>query len=65
MSEISADDTAALNFALGATDLPPLAAAAGAPRLLLVDDEPRLLSSLCELLKDGAYQLVTDRKSTR
>jgi diguanylate cyclase (GGDEF)-like protein len=29
------------------------------PRLLLVDDEPRLLSSLYELLKDGNYQLTT------
>lgn len=29
------------------------------PKLLLVDDEPRLLSSLVELLKDFDYQLVT------
>jgi diguanylate cyclase (GGDEF)-like protein/PAS domain S-box-containing protein len=29
------------------------------PRLLLVDDEPRLLASLYELLKDRGYQLVT------
>lgn len=29
------------------------------PRVLLVDDEPRLLSSLCELLKGRDYQLVT------
>lgn len=29
------------------------------PRVLLVDDEPRLLSSLCELLKVRDYQLVT------
>ncbi|MES2127200.1 MAG: response regulator, partial [Pseudomonadota bacterium] len=29
------------------------------PRLLLVDDEPRLLSSLYELLRDKDYQLVT------
>src|SRR5687768_13366337 len=28
-------------------------------RLLLVDDEPRLLSSLCEFLKDGGYELHT------
>jgi diguanylate cyclase (GGDEF)-like protein/PAS domain S-box-containing protein len=28
-------------------------------RLLLVDDEPRLLSSLCELLRERDYQLVT------
>ncbi|MBY0558028.1 MAG: EAL domain-containing protein [Burkholderiaceae bacterium] len=29
------------------------------PRLLLVDDEPRLLSSLYELLRDRDYELVT------
>jgi diguanylate cyclase (GGDEF)-like protein/PAS domain S-box-containing protein len=29
------------------------------PRLLLVDDEPRLLSSLYELLRDRGYELVT------
>ena len=29
------------------------------PRLLLVDDEPRLLSSLYELLRDRSYHLVT------
>lgn len=29
------------------------------PRLLLVDDEPRMLSSLCALLGDSNYQLVT------
>ena len=29
------------------------------PRLLLVDDEPRLLSSLYELLRDRGYSLTT------
>jgi len=29
------------------------------PRLLLVDDEPRLLSSLYELLRDRDYELIT------
>jgi diguanylate cyclase (GGDEF)-like protein/PAS domain S-box-containing protein len=38
-------------------DLPT--AAGGKPRILLVDDEPRLLSSLYELLRDRDYQLVT------
>jgi len=33
--------------------------AAYQPRLLLVDDEPRLLSSLYELLRGHGYQLVT------
>jgi diguanylate cyclase (GGDEF)-like protein/PAS domain S-box-containing protein len=31
----------------------------GQPRLLLVDDEPRLLASLYELLKDRGYHLTT------
>ena len=34
-------------------------AAGYSPRLLLVDDEPRLLSSLYELLRDRDYHLVT------
>ena len=34
-------------------------AADNCPRLLLVDDEPRLLSSLYELLRDRDYHLVT------
>jgi DNA-binding NtrC family response regulator len=40
---------------------PPFAALAGdgQPRLLLVDDEPRLLASLYELLKDRGYHLTT------
>ena len=47
-------------------DLPPNAAGASPhldsvllPRILLVDDEPRLLSSLYELLRDRDYHLVT------
>jgi diguanylate cyclase (GGDEF)-like protein/PAS domain S-box-containing protein len=44
-----------------ASDAPHAVAKAGeyCPRLLLVDDEPRLLSSLYELLRDRDYQLVT------
>ncbi|HEX9172358.1 MAG TPA: EAL domain-containing protein [Telluria sp.] len=34
------------------------------PRLLLVDDEPRLLSSLYELLRDRGYELVTASTGT-
>ncbi|MBL8415888.1 MAG: EAL domain-containing protein [Propionivibrio sp.] len=59
MNVISAYDSAALNFALGNAESPPAFAPENSPRLLLVDDEPRLLSSLCELLKDCGYQLVT------
>ena len=44
----SADPHAAVPFA-----------ADNCPRLLLVDDEPRLLSSLYELLRDRDYHLVT------
>lgn len=59
MNVISANDSAALNFALGGAEHPHFIAPENAPRLLLVDDEPRLLSSLCELLKDRGCQLIT------
>jgi diguanylate cyclase (GGDEF)-like protein/PAS domain S-box-containing protein len=59
MNPISANDSVALNFALGNAESPHAFAPEYSPRLLLVDDEPRLLSSLCELLKDCGYQLVT------
>jgi len=59
MHVISANDSAALNFALGGIEPPHFFATENPPRLLLVDDEPRLLSSLCELLKDRDYHLVT------
>ena len=59
MNPISANDSVALNFALGIAESPHAIARDSSPRLLLVDDEPRLLSSLCELLKDCGYQLVT------
>src|SRR5450830_87681 len=54
----SADDDAALTApVLHSTDHP--AATKVLPRILLVDDEPRLLSSLYELLRDRDYHLVT------
>jgi diguanylate cyclase (GGDEF)-like protein/PAS domain S-box-containing protein len=57
---MSFHDSAALSYALSAANSAFLTTAAEtAPRLLLVDDEPMLLSSLCELLKDRGYQLVT------
>ena len=59
MNLISANDSVALNFALGNAESPHTFATETSPSLLLVDDEPRLLSSLCELLKDCGYQLVT------
>ena len=64
MNVISANDSAALNFALSGAESPHFIAAEDSPRLLLVDDEPRLLSSLCELLKDRGYQLVTAASGT-
>jgi diguanylate cyclase (GGDEF)-like protein len=45
--------------ALGSIDSPSIAEEKAPPLLLLVDDEPRLLSSLCELLKETNYQIVT------
>ncbi len=60
MSLISANDSAALVFALNHnTAATAFALTATSPRLLLVDDEPMLLNSLCELLKGRGYQLVT------
>ncbi|SFV15635.1 EAL domain-containing response regulator [Pseudoduganella namucuonensis] len=50
-----------LHLATDATHAVPLTSDHGeyCPRLLLVDDEPRLLSSLYELLRDRDYTLVT------
>ena len=60
MSVISANDSAALVCALGNQNLPQKKPFGDSgPRLLLVDDEPMLLNSLCELLKGRGYQLVT------
>jgi diguanylate cyclase (GGDEF)-like protein/PAS domain S-box-containing protein len=60
MNVISTEDSAALVVALG-NGLTQGTFVAGeyGPRLLLVDDEPMLLNSLCELLKGRGYQLVT------
>jgi diguanylate cyclase (GGDEF)-like protein/PAS domain S-box-containing protein len=41
------------------TDTNPMTERDNLPRILLVDDEPRLLLSLYELLKDRDYELVT------
>jgi len=62
---MSANDSAALCFALGNKE-PTQAVAVGVevPRLLLVDDEPMLLSSLCELLKGRGFHLVTASTGT-
>ena len=60
MSLISANDSAALVFALNQTTASQaFAITATSPRVLLVDDEPMLLNSLCELLKGRGYHLVT------
>ncbi|WP_051155351.1 EAL domain-containing response regulator [Noviherbaspirillum massiliense] len=48
-----------MHMALNSLGLMPGMDQGAVPRLLLVDDEPRLLSSLHDLLKDSGYQLVT------
>jgi diguanylate cyclase (GGDEF)-like protein/PAS domain S-box-containing protein len=59
MSTISANDSAALSFALsGGMSIEPTAANA-LPRLLLVDDEPKMLASLVALLEGRGYELCT------
>ncbi len=59
MSLINSYDSTAINVALDGMDPVTRLEQAKIPRLLLVDDEPRLLSSLHELLRTGEYQLVT------
>jgi diguanylate cyclase (GGDEF)-like protein/PAS domain S-box-containing protein len=59
MNVITSRDFNAMNVALTTLDSPPRFEEEKVPRLLLVDDEPRLLSSLCELLSDTGYQLFT------
>jgi diguanylate cyclase (GGDEF)-like protein len=59
MNVITSHDSSAINIALSRLESASGFDLKKTPRLLLVDDEPRLLSSLCELLKDCDYQLVT------
>lgn len=59
MNLIKPKDSAAISVALDRAGAGSGFAKEKIPRLLLVDDEPRLLSSLHELLKDGNYQLTT------
>ncbi len=62
MSLISNTDSAALVFALRNRIPPEMATfsqTGTVHRLLLVDDEPMLLNSLCELLKGRGFDLVT------
>jgi len=59
MNTLSSNDSAALSFALGQSDTVRILAENASPRLLLVDDEPLMLSSLCALLEDRGYLLYT------
>jgi diguanylate cyclase (GGDEF)-like protein len=59
MNALTSHDFDAMHVALASLDAPPRFEEEKIPRLLLVDDEPRLLSSLCELLEDTGYDLVT------
>jgi diguanylate cyclase (GGDEF)-like protein/PAS domain S-box-containing protein len=64
MTFMTSHDSAALNVALDSLGSSARNEGEYVPRLLLVDDEPRLLSSLRELLSDGAYELVIARSGT-
>jgi diguanylate cyclase (GGDEF)-like protein/PAS domain S-box-containing protein len=59
MNMIAANDSAAINFALRGLDTGSSFEQQRHSRVLVVEDEPRLLDSLCELLKDQDYHLVT------
>lgn len=59
MHKITSLDPTALQILLGRLDPPLYYKEKRKPSLLLVDDEPRLLRSLVELLKDSDYQLIT------
>ncbi|MCX7172117.1 MAG: response regulator, partial [Proteobacteria bacterium] len=52
-------DSAFLAFGLSGEKTPGANHFSLEPRLLLVDDEPTLLDSVCELLKGPGYQLAT------
>ncbi|MBK7356864.1 EAL domain-containing protein [Propionivibrio sp.] len=59
MDGISANDSSALKNSASGLAAPHYIAAENSPRLLLVDDEPRLLSSLCAMLGDRGFQMLT------
>lgn len=59
MNIISAHDSSALSFALGKSESIQFQALNNSPRVLIVDDEPLMLKSLCALLGGQDYQLVT------
>jgi diguanylate cyclase (GGDEF)-like protein/PAS domain S-box-containing protein len=59
MNANTASGSQAMNHGAEATAPASLFEPESLPRILLVDDEPRLLSSLYELLRDKNYQLVT------
>ena len=59
MNVISANDSAALDFALGAVETPHFLPMHGSPRLLLVDDDVRLLDLESRTLRALGYQVTT------
>ena len=59
MNVNTANATPAMNNGADVPGMASLEAEHLLPRILLVDDEPRLLSSLYELLRDRDYHLVT------
>jgi len=61
---MSNNDAMQLDFALGTRGPQAPQIPHQTPRLLLVDDEPRLLESLCELLKNRGFTLTTAKNGT-
>lgn len=59
MSDIADHKLAFMNFTSGVLGGGAQMEMRASPRVLLVDDEPRMLSSLCALLKTSGYHLTT------
>ncbi|HSY26589.1 MAG TPA: diguanylate cyclase, partial [Burkholderiaceae bacterium] len=59
MKVIAPEDAIAINALIGRIETSPNLSVGPTHTLLLVDDDPRILNSLCQLLQDSSYHLVT------